>query len=58
MSLRTMLHLFAAALIAVAGLFVARGHGVVLTREGLGLLMIAAAVALMFHAINRHFDRG
>ncbi len=42
--------------IGLAGLFVARGQDVVLTEQEAGLLLFAAAVALMFRAINRHFD--
>ncbi|WP_237215048.1 hypothetical protein [Falsiroseomonas oryziterrae] len=48
--------LAAAAVIGLAGLFVARGSAVVLTQEGAGLLMVLAAVVLMFRAIDRHFD--
>lgn len=52
---RLTLHLILAGLLALAGLMVARGGAaVVLSREDAGLLMILAAVVLMFWTIRRH----
>jgi len=57
MSSSVIIQFFAAASIALAGLFLARGQGVALTQEQAGLLMVAGAVVLMLRAINQHFDR-
>lgn len=56
MSTSTVFQLALAGLLVLGGLVLARGDGVVLTREQAGLLVVAAGVGVMLRAINRHFD--